>query len=369
MGVVLNFDPKETLADGISILEGAALEGSHRPNKIAKTDQLRSEFTIDLLDGCEFSCPGCYVQKRTKVTPQDLEDCVQIMGCLKGMDISCEDLFIGPTDIFSANNLEGLMQDDNMYKLTGQFAVTCTSTLMSDPDSVKRKWDIVQDHLTKAPARDFDILVVLNEYKFLRGDVEYMTRLETNLKNFEHDTVYFMMNYDGDMLQIWDLNALSKKVKDTFNAPLRMNPSFLRVGSPRVVQPKAKAMIKMLEDNQGEHVVVNMFDKYFNGDGFVNLSFRKHELYATPFIYEGVPQTHEIFRIPRTDGRYTPEAINDKFRALTTRQFAYAANTAKDCASCENLTSCISRKVLAYMESRDFSECIVPRKLIRDPFE
>lgn len=367
--VKLNTYEKETLADGINLgSEGAALVGPHRPAKIAGTDRLRSEFTLDLLDYCEFSCPGCFVKKRTKPHPQDLDDAIEIMHTLQTMNVDCEDLFIGPTDIFSARNFEDLMLDSRMYKLTETFALSCTSTLMTDPEEVMRRMGIIEDHLSRASARDFDILVVIDIEKYTNRDINYLSRFESNLRWLGKDTVYFMVNFTKDMFTHIKLEELAEKLWKEYNVPLRLNPSFLRVGATRIVEPKAHDMVELLyeqlpDGGLSDHTIINMFDKYFAGDGFINLSFRNHELFVTPFIYEGVPQTHDIFHIPRP---YTPLTISTKLSHILSRQFSYASRT-NDCSECENLGSCVSRNVLAYMESRGIKQCIVPRRFIREP--
>lgn len=367
--VKLNTHEKETLADGANLgPEGAALMGPHRPAKIAETDKLRSEFTLDLLDYCEFSCPGCFIKKRTKPSSKDLDDAVEIMHTLQEMEVDCEDLFIGPTDIFSARNFEDLMLNPRMYELTKTFALSCSSTLMTDPEEVMRRMSIIEDHFTQAPARDFDILVVIDIEKYTKRDVAYLARFESNLRWLEKDTVYFSVNFSEDMFQHVELEKLAEMLWKDYNAPLRLNPSFLRVGSSRVVEANAHKMVNMLYEQlpnggMSDHIIINMFDKYFAGDGFINLSFRNHELYFTPFIYEGVPQTHEVFRIPRP---YTPLMLTTKLSHIMLRQFPYAMQT-EECPDCENLGSCTSRNVLAYMESRDITKCIVPRKFIREP--
>lgn len=373
MGLVtdvrLNAHEKETLADGVNLgEEGAALAGPHRPAKLVQTDKLRSEFTLDLLDFCEFSCPGCFVKKRTKPSPADLDDAITIMNVLKEMEVDCEDLFIGPTDIFSARNFYDLMCDSRMYQLTNTFALSCTSTLMSDADEIAKRMDVIEDHLAKAPARDFDVFVVINIEAYVRRDINYLMKFEAALRRLEKDTVYFIANFTKDMFEHISLEDLAERLYEDYNVPLRINPSFLRVGTPHIVEPQAHDLVDLIYEQLplngvSPHIQINMLDKYFAGYGFVNLSFRNHELFITPFIYEGIPQTHSMFRIDRP---YTPATIEGALARINAQQFMYAPKT-DECSGCENLASCISRGVLAYMESRNFTKCIVPRRFICEP--
>ena len=364
----MNTHPKETLADGINIGDiGSQLKGPHNPAKLINTDMLRSEFVFDVLDGCAFNCSGCYIPRRNSCTPDDILNAIQISDVVRKMGIACEEMFIGPTDIFTATNFDEIMEDPLMYELTSRFSLSTSSTLMSDTEVIKNRWNIIQQHIDNAPARDFELFVAFDLDAYLSNDTKYVERLTTNLQFFEKDTVVFIVNFSEHMLQDKRLIDIANKIHSEFNVPLRILPSFFRSPNSSLVERKSAAFKEMLliqlhECELPEHLSFNMFDKYFGGEGFINLSYKDGQLYITPFLFEGIPQTHEVFKIEHP---YTSDNVTLKLRDLVTRQYRYASETA-NCSDCVLLSSCIGRKVLAYMESRDLIYCIAPKDQIWD---
>lgn len=364
----MNMYPKETLADGINMGdEGSALVGPHNPAKLINTDMLRSEFVFDVLDGCAFNCAGCYIPRRNSCTPEDIVTANNIADTLQEMDISCEEMFIGPTDIFTATNFDEIMNTQAMYDLTTRFSISTSSTLMTPTKEIKKRWHVLQKHLNAAPARDFELLVAFDLQRYIANDREYLELLHTNLEMFKKDTVVFVVNYYEGMFNNTSLLHVAHNIHEEFNVPLRIIPSFFRAGATSTVERKSALflemlMIQLIDADIPDYLSINMFDKYFGGEGFINFSYKDGNLYLTPFIFEGIPQTHEIFRIERP---YTPDSISRALKKLTTRQYQYAPETMA-CFNCPLLPSCVGRNVLAYMESRDLMDCIVPKTHIWD---
>lgn len=364
----MNTYQKETLADGLNMGDdGAALIGPHNPAKLVNTDMLRSEFVLDVLDGCAFSCAGCYIPRRNTCTPKDLQLANGIADTLNEMNISCEEMFIGPTDIFTATNFDEIMNDPAMYDLTARFSISTSSTLMSSTREIKQRWHVLQKHLNAAAARDFELLVAFDLQKFIDRDSKYLDLLTTNLEMFKRDTVVFVVNFYESMFHNTSLVDVAKQIHDVFNVRLRIVPSFFRMGTHHAVESKSEAfletlLMQLVDVDLPDYVSINMLDKYFGGEGFVNLSYKDGKLYITPFLYEGIPQTNSIFEVAEP---FSADDISNALMSLTTRQYLYASHT-MECSACPLLPSCIGRKVLAYMESRELVACIVPKGLIWD---
>lgn len=364
----MNMHPKETLADGISIGDcGSDMTGPHNPAKLVNTDMLRSEFVFDVLNGCDFNCVGCCIPRKNTCTSQDISNAIDIANTVQRMSISCEEMFIGPTDIFTATNFDEIMDDPLMYDLTSRFSLTTSSTLMCPTNQLKVRWHTLQKHLNNAPARDFELLVAFDLKRYLDKDEDYISHLSTNLQCFKKDTVVFIVNFHEGMLNQHKLIDVATRIHDDFNVPLRIIPSFFRMTNMETVERKSRSFIEMLMMQlEGcelpEYLSFNMFDKYFGGEGFVNMSYKDGHLYLSPFLYEAIPQTHDIFKVEQP---YNAINISSKLTEMTLQQFQYAAHT-YNCASCELLPSCVGRKVLTYMESRNLMECIVPKSFIWD---
>jgi len=284
------------------------------------------------------------------------------------MSVACEEVFIGPTDIFTATNFDEIMDNPLMYELTSNFSLSASSTLMCDTRTLKMRWHTLQKHLNNAAARDFELFVAFDLAKYLSNDREYIDKLTEHLCLFAKDTVVFVVNYHDQMFNGTTLLAVAEKIHEEFNVPLRIIPSFFRSNSTDMVERRVSAFKTMLvaqlppDEPLPEYVSFNMFDKYFGGEGFINLSYKDGDLYVMPYLFDGIPQTNEIFKI---DKPHTADDITKKLGELVTSQYMYASQTT-GCAHCNLLSSCIGRNVIAYMESRDLIDCIVPRDNIWD---
>lgn len=369
----LNNTPQETLAGGKNLgPEGGKIDNDYTPDNLANTNHLRSEFVLDILNGCDHGCDGCYVRRKADYNSQDLSDAIQISNAMSEMGIINEDLFLGPTDIFSALNFETMMADPLMPQLINEYSLSTSTTLMGDTSEIERKWRLLEYHLDNAPARDFLLIVSIDVEKYINNDPEYMETLTRNLQFFVNDTVVFIVNFTKNTFNDIKLVDLANKMTDDYNVALKIIPSFFRVGNPVFVAPTAKEFTeKLLTELPSEelpsNIIFQMFDKYFGGDGFMNVSYRNHELYITPFLFEGITQTNDIFKIPRDkNGNYTADIISQRFADITAQQYQYASLT-NNCKDCNLLSSCISRHILAYMESRKIRNCIMPHDFIINP--
>ena len=116
-----------------------------------------------------------------------------------------------------------------------------------------------------------------------------------------------------------------------------------------------------------QRVYSNMINIYANAVTFHDYTYRNHELYVAPFIYENIPVTDESFYIPRNeDGFWSQMDFDKKHAELFIKQMQYAEKAA-ECSGCSNLATCTSRHILSYMESRGIKKCIVPKDLLREP--
>jgi len=372
--IKLNANQKQTLSGGVNLgVPGGTVRGPHEVGKLIDTDHIRTEFNANILTHCDFTCPGCYIRRNNDFAGEDIKQIWELTQLFQQMDFYCEEIFIGPTDIFSAKNFDDIFLNPYMSNITKIFSLSVTSTLMTDSNEIARRMRIIEKHLEQAPARDMEIFVVVDLKKYLQRDVEYLTKFEKELRLFEKDIVYFIVNFSGTgMFDEISLVDLAKSLRKTYNVELRIAPSFFRIGNPRSLTIKARQFADMLTlqlagNGISHDVPINMLNRYFGGYGFANFTFCNHELYVMPFLFEGIPQPHNIFKVSRANGKYTSTDISTKLTELTSHQYKYAMET-EECFSCESLSSCVARKVLAYMETRGIKQCILPRKLLHDKY-
>lgn len=342
--------------------------GGFRP--IRDANAITVNLTFDILDGCEHHCPGCFVKKRNSYFNEgDDLALLQLIEDLRSAGYSMDELNIGPTDIFSADNFEYLLKNQTFVEMANEFNLTVVTTLMDDSDAIAKK---IAAYEVAFPHRDrrVEVFVMLDLKKYIGKDWFYLNQLYRNIKLLADWNVFFLVNvYSEDMFDEMDLPTLGQRLLDDFGTKLRINPSYFRGTSSRHVSRYAVKHKEMLErnvdDKSIERVFLNMADIYFNSFSTLNLSYAEGELSVMVFLYEGIPQIHDRFKVAKRDGKYHLEDIQQTVDRLFVEQYEYAEQT-HHCADCRHLSSCVSRNVLSYMDTRAIKDCLLPQQLFRD---
>lgn len=219
--------------------------------------------------------------------------------------------------------------------------------------------------------RNFEVFVIIDVPRYLSGDREYMTTFNRNLELLYNDNVFMLLNvYGEEMFYDISLFNLNEKVKKDYNTKVRVNPSYFRGTSKRHVERYAHLHKKLLEEEITDEniggIFINMLDVNFGGYTFGNFAFTNHELYVSPMIYEALPVPEDRFKIPKNaNGLYDMDVIEGIQTELFMSQHDYSKKT-NECENCKYLSSCVSRNVLSYMESRGITDCFLPKELFRD---
>lgn len=337
--------------------------------------------TLDLLDGCAYRCDGCFVARRNNVNADDLKDIARLVDQWEDAGFGFNETFIGPTDIFNANNFDVLFDNEDFLRLGEHFTFACTSTLQDDYDTIAKRIESINKYHPNWRGRGFECFVVLDIEKYLDNNEEYMNDLWKKLSLFKLDDVFFTVNVDkqGKFAKL-NLAELNKRLMDEFSPPaddcttgLRINPSFLRTRSKELIEQYANILKDIMLDEITEDTITqvysNMINKYANATTFHDYSYRNHNLYVSPFIYEDIPVNDDIFLVERNENNFwSLDDLNNKMIELFNRQYFYSYQT-PECSKCPHLPTCVSRHTLAYMETRKIIDCFLPKELIREPGE
>ena len=112
------------------------------PNAPINQDFLRVEIQLDILNGCESSCPGCFIPRKNKTCDLSI-----LYNTLKEGTYSPDEIVIGPTDIFSASNFDELMDDPYLKKLYGISSIAYTSALEEPYEVIKGKLNKIWSYI------------------------------------------------------------------------------------------------------------------------------------------------------------------------------------------------------------------------------
>lgn len=307
------------------------------------TDFLRTEVNLDILHGCDQQCPGCFIPRKNLTNADQLKDLYEL---LSAGQFYPDEVVIGPTDIFDAQNFYEIMEHPYLKKLYEISGVGYTSTLLQPYALVKSKlakiWEIYQ-HVHRVP--DIDFKIVLDIDKYLDNELDDWYK---NLELFKNGSVQFRVNYYKGVFDRIGYNELCEKVHNDFNAPVIITPSFLtdRNARGKVKQHLANFRQDMLDqkiDDRWKNLYT-FFDAKFNGWGCQNYSFYNGKLYINPFLYDAIIQRTPFF-----------ETTMDKNTLYENIEYAQQVD---DCNGCEFMMSCAERNVHMYMESRGLDNCV-----------
>ena len=327
------------------------------------------DFTLDVLNGCEHKCPGCFVQRKNDFMEDDLKVVESIVDQALEAGYDFNEMFIGPTDLFSAINYDELITSETFKRFAHRFTLTANTTLMNDSSVIEERLNLLRKEQVHE-GRNKELFVILDLDRYIKNDWFYMNQLNRNLKLVYDWNVFFIVNvYSEDMFDGMDLTEMTLRLKKDFGTKLRINPSYFRGTNKKHVERYANDHKRMLESQVNEEnigmVFLNMIDIYFSSFTLLSYGYSKGKLSIAPFIYEVIPQDNEMFDIKKAGSKYTLADIESTHYSLLTRQYEYATKTT-ECSDCKFLPSCSSRNILAYMESRNITDCFLPKQLFRD---
>jgi hypothetical protein len=314
-------------------------------------DFLRVEVHADILHGCSQQCPGCFIPRKNLTSADHLET---LHNILQESKLYPDEIVIGPTDIFDAENFWEVIEHPATKKLYATSGIAYTSTLLQPLDLITEKhraiWNLYEgvDRIN-----DMDFKIVLDINKYLNGDVEDFCR---RLELFTEGSVQFRVNYYPGIFDRINYNELCDMVKQDFNAPVVILPSFLTDRNSRGKVSKYLPMF--IEELRKQNIkseykdLYTMFDAQFNGYGCTNYSFYNGKLYMNPFLYDAILQ-----RTPKY------EVSNMNMQDFLSKNLSYADKTT-ECAACPHLMSCAERNVLYYMEDRGLTDCVLPKEYL-----
>lgn len=305
---------------------------------------LRTEINLDILHGCDQMCPGCFIPRKNLTSPDHMTKLYDLL--CKGQ-MYPDEITIGPTDIFDAQNFDEIMNHPSMKDLYSISGVGFTSTLLQDPAIVKPKLDKIwklYTNINRIP--DIDFKIVLDVEAYLDNDLD--PNFLENIKMFAIGSVQFRVNYTEDLFDHISYNELCTRVKEDFNAPIVVTPSFL---TDRNARGKVDKFLKMFREDLFEQDIdsewrdlYTFFNARFNGFGCQNYSYYNGKLYVNPFLYDAIIQR-------------TPEFETSMDKDWLPANLEYA-KTVDDCSDCEFIMSCAERNVHTYMKSRKLNSCV-----------
>ena len=309
--------------------------------------EIKVQFNCEVLAGCEFRCPGCFVNKKgTNIGSfERLHNAIDLFNT-NGYRVST--INIGPTDLFGNNNILDLLKDEVFRECLSKVT---TIQFVTTLNNISYEVIDLLNSIPKAPGFMYDCNIALVP------PVNW-TAIEDKLdllNYFKDDLNYYMVHNMGNNDLYNDMVVDMARVADErFDTILQLNPSFFRA-------PKSSLQKHLINkwksyDFSDDLYPKTIVDKAQGGSLELNYTYCNERFFWTPFIYDTALIGTEEFEVKdENDIESWTEAKSFQFM----KQLTYSSET-ENCSGCPNMMTCIDKGVLSYMEHHSILECVFP---------
>lgn len=311
---------------------------------------------LDVLDNCEHSCSGCYVNRRNNAcTDDELMGMCEFIEGFTSNGILLDEIAMGPTDFLSSSNLYAVLKNPHVLKMLNRNSsiLLFTSPLAYSSDNdIDEFCDFVMANINDNT--EIEISIPMSAENIT--DLNFIQKTKEKIDRFDclpHGVTYVVL-LNMELSNDVDYEALHKSVMSHFGTTMDLIPSIARSKNKN----KLKKVIDVVNEYFNQLPVKNsannvMVDHAHAGPNYKTLSFKKGEWFIAPFLYENMTINDEIFRV---------DDIDEVHRKMVS-QYSRAN---KVCSSCEFLPSCCSRGIIMLIDYLDTDKCICPKVNMRN---
>jgi len=330
---------------------------------------------FELLNGCQWNCKGCYVNKEggAAITDQSYEQLKRIMESFSEKNSYKPFIaFIAPTDFLSANNTYAMLTDPRIIDILNKFKRISFQTTYLDISKASLIADVLRDHYSNM---ELEINVIIepeqveNE-KYLavlkqnQDEVIRLMNWPTKVRSFGIMNVY---DYDSTKVAqlIKDYDFLHKKVHHLFETTIDFNFSLGRKDEQLSAEEFLSAATRIktmfndsvVSDEKGNYlrfsfgrVNDSLIEKQYN--------WKNGEFYYSPLLYERYVSFIPALKIPITD--YDAKEFEKYEEEIQLSQYTNAGDKT-ECSDCHLLGSCVDRGILHLMDVHGIKDCLVAK--------
>ena len=372
---MLNNDWKDIVSGG-----GAGEEFT----SIDSMKQYKIQVNLEILEGCSYMCPGCFVKRKGNWNPRSITTFHSLAYELKDRDdIVLDDIVIGPTDFYGAQNLEEII---NNLKLADAILMmpednrniqhNCSILGSLSEKDIESKIKSIENSPLGKVVEAWDVQIALDLNR-LMNDPEYLNALDERIETFKNSSLNFEISMATNIVQgVEDiLYPAIDFVRSKYETVIEVLPSVVRS-----FNHSAKHGNKLFEWNDmlsrlavDPHRFKNKFH-FLQGDvshkafHYSVVSIYHGDMYLSPFIYENAQIHTDDFKVDDS-WHWLPDAdISDyilkKKDEVVVSQMEKSGD--KECGSCKYLNICVNRMVPMIMDTvfDGRKECILNKDVI-----
>ena len=369
---MLNDEWKKIVVDGNRLEEFTA---------ISAMSQYKIQPQLEILEGCSYMCPGCFVKRKGNWSPYSIHLFWELARELMGReDIVLDDLVIGPTDFYGAENLETIIEEVKlaegimmMPEDNRNVQHNCSILGSLSEKDIEGKIRKIEKSLVGSVVKSWDVQVAL-DVKRLLYDKEYREALDNRINTFKESSLEYEISMatnivDGVEDMIYDAIDL---VREEYQTVIEILPSVARSfdHSPKHGEKLFEWNDMLTKLSTDEKRFKSKFH-FLQGDvshkafHYSVINIHNGRMFMAPFIYENAQIYNDAFLIDITQGGDIVDRILEHKHWIVNHQIQNSQLT--ECHTCKYLNICSHRLVPRVMETvfENRKECILNKDVIQ----
>lgn len=340
--------------------------------------QYKIQVNLEILEGCSYMCPGCFVKRRGNWNPKSINLFHTLAYELKDRtDIVLDDIVIGPTDFYGAENL---MEIINNVRLADAIKMmpednrniqhNCSILGSLSEKDIQGKIKAIEESPLGEVVESWDVQIALDLNR-LMTDQEYVEALDERVETFKNSSLNFEISMATNIVSGVEeiLYPAIDYIRSKYETVIEVLPSVVRS-----FNHSAKHGDKLFEWNDmltrlavDPHRFKNKFH-FLQGDvshkafHYSVVSLYQGNIYMSPFVYENAQLHTEDFKV-HVDGDIYASILHKK-NSIVNSQIEESVD--KECGSCKYLNICANRMVPMMMDNvfNGRKECILNKDVI-----
>lgn len=340
--------------------------------------QYKIQVNLEILEGCSYMCPGCFVKRRGNWNPKSINLFHTLAYELKDRtDIVLDDIVIGPTDFYGAENLIDIINNVRladaikmMPEDNRNIQHNCSILGSLSEKDIQGKIKAIEESPLGEVVESWDVQIALDLNR-LMSDQEYVEALDERVETFKNSSLNFEISMATNIVSGVEeiLYPAIDYIRSKYETVIEVLPSVVRS-----FNHSAKHGDKLFEWNDmltrlavDPHRFKNKFH-FLQGDvshkafHYSVVSLYQGNIYMSPFVYENAQLHTEDFKV-HVDGDIY-ESILHKKNSIVNSQIEKSVD--KECGSCKYLNICANRMVPMMMDNvfNGRKECILNKDVI-----
>jgi hypothetical protein len=349
-----------------------------------KEDNIKKliDFTLEVTNGCRYSCTGCSIDKdgNSWPTDQEFDNLSQLIDDLAANEFRPMNLQIGPTDIMTSVNRDLVLQSTEIKHLAKKFLKTAINCAFLDP--FNENYVRLGEQLNWLLAGGLVKFVVPFEAYHI-DNREYVDRIRRrialtlkHMPDVTHTKTYLLINYETS--SIYDrehhTNITEELILKTYQS------SVLDGLTADIILPHTRTDLRIEKNSREFYAAVMKLKQYVAkarrryGSAVDVAELLPHEgkdwdifykagrLYMTPFLLEGLASFDQEYEVA---GPWTFETLYNSYLNGFLQQLDWASDNAH-CKHCQLTAECAERGIHTLMKISGIDECISPAKALED---